>query len=196
MKFYRLSASKLWGDYGKILIHGMSAHLPRKDNLIQLERSGPFIPPITLPGLGDVVVTTDFKSELQSSGIVQVKFAPVINARVVELRWEDWDRSNPTPREIPPGGGPEDYILQREHSSAAAERLGALWEVILPEDARVEAARVGRGVWEYRLDPSAWRGSSFFRATGKGHLIAVEEVKCWLEDRAGEWLEFQQTQTL
>ena len=50
MNFYRVSSRSLWGDYGSILIKGMSRHLPRRDNLIQVERTGPFIPSITLPG--------------------------------------------------------------------------------------------------------------------------------------------------
>ena len=49
-----------WGDYGLILIHGMSCHLPRENGLIQLERTGPFIPPMTIPGTGDVVLTQAF----------------------------------------------------------------------------------------------------------------------------------------
>jgi hypothetical protein len=194
MKFYRVSGSRLWGDYGNILINGMSSHLPRKDGLLQLERSGPFLPPITLPGVGDLVVSSDFKDEFQRSGIAQVTFAPVVKAKIVDLRWEDWDRASPEPREIPTGGQPEDYIRLLPHSQAVAEQLGPLWEIVLPEDANVEAVRIGRGVWKFRLDPSTWPEASLFRATGKRHVIAVEEVKCWLESRAGKWLEFEETQ--
>jgi hypothetical protein len=44
-----------WGDYGNILVHGMSAHAGRSmDGRIRLERTGPFVPPITFPGIGDI----------------------------------------------------------------------------------------------------------------------------------------------
>src|SRR5262249_4504338 len=49
-----------WGDYCEILVQGMSTHLPRKNGLIQLERTGPFVPPISFPGIADVVVTDSF----------------------------------------------------------------------------------------------------------------------------------------
>jgi hypothetical protein len=194
MKFYRVSSRNLWGDYGSILISGLSRHLPRKDNLIQLERTGPFIPPITLPGLGDVVATSDFKNELERSNFTQLTFAPVLKARIVEYHWEQWDRTSEKPAEHPETGEPENDILARPHSPLIAEQLGDLWEVILPEDAEVEGIRIGRGVWEYRVNQATWRGSHVFRAKGKRHVIATEEAKSWLEDRAKEWLDFQETQ--
>jgi hypothetical protein len=196
MAFYRVSSRSLWGDYGSILISGMSRHLPRKDNLIQLERTGPFIPPITLPGIGDVVATSDLKSELEVSNITQLAFAPVLKARIVEYRWEQWDRTSEKPAEFPETGEPENYILTRPHSPLIAEQLGDLWEVILPEDAEVEGVRIGRGVWEFRVNPSTWQGSHLFRAKGKRHVIATEEAKVWLENRAKEWLGFQEAQVL
>lgn len=195
MKFYRISSRKLWGDYGSILINGMSNHLPRRDGLIQLERTGPFIPPITLPGVGDIAVTSGFKDELTASGFNHLSFTPVLKARIVEYHWELWDRSSDQPFEHPEGGKPENYILMRSHSTEIAEQFGSVWEVILPEDAEVGAVRVGRGVWEYRVDHSTWQGSHLFRAKGKRHVMATEKAKDWLEDRGGEWLDFQEAQS-
>lgn len=194
VKFYRVSTRKLWGDYGSILIGGMSRHLPRRDNLIQLERTGPFIPPITLPGLGDIVTTSDIKGGLEASSLAQFTFAPVLKARIVEYHWEQWDRTSDKPAEYPEGGEPESYILARPHSAFIAEQLGDLWEVILPEEAEVEGVRIGRGVWEYRVKHSTWRGSHLFRAKGKRHVIATEEAKTWMMDRAEDWLDFQEAQ--
>jgi hypothetical protein len=196
MKFYRVASRNLWGDYGSILISGMSRHLPRKDNLIQLERTGPFIPPITLPGLGDIVVTSDFQSELEASSFTQLTFAPVSKAKIVEYHWEQWDRTSEEPAEYPETGEPEDYILAHPHSSPIADQLGDLWEVILPEDAEVEGVRIGRGIWEYRVSQSTWRGSHLFREKGKRHVIATEEAKSWLADRAKEWLGFTEAQVV
>jgi hypothetical protein len=194
MNFYRVSTRSLWGDYGSILISGMSRHLPRKDSLIQLERTGPFISPITLPGMGDIVATSDLKIELEASSFTQLSFAPVLKARIVEYHWERWDLTSEEPAEYPESGEPENYILARPHSQSIAEQLGDLWEVILPEDAEVEGVKIGRGVWEYRVNESTWRGSQLFRAKGKRHIIATEEAKCWLEHRVKEWLGFQETQ--
>ena len=117
-------------------------------------------------------------------------------ARIVEYHWEQWDLATEKPAEYPETGDPENYILARPHSPLIAEQLGELWEVILPEDAEVEGVRIGRGIWEYRVDHSTWRGSHLFRAKGKRHVIATEEAKTWLEYRAGEWVSFQETQVL
>jgi hypothetical protein len=48
--------------------HGMTAHLERTDGLLSLERTGPYIPPITLPGIDDVVVNAAARGLLESSG--------------------------------------------------------------------------------------------------------------------------------
>jgi hypothetical protein len=52
-----------WGDYGDMLQHGM-AHR-RTDGRLALERTGPYVPPITMPGIGDVVVTSDTRKLLE-----------------------------------------------------------------------------------------------------------------------------------
>ena len=48
-----------WGDYGEMLQHGMTAHLHRREGMLSLERTGPYIPPITFPGLGDIILTAN-----------------------------------------------------------------------------------------------------------------------------------------
>jgi len=192
MQFYTVKGSWPWGDYGSILVHGMSRHLRRVDGLIQLERTGPFIPPITLPGIGDIVVTDGFRGGLERSGLAGLSFARVDKARIVEYRWELWDRGADAPAEIPESGEPEDYLLARPHSPAVAEQIGPLWEVILPEGGKVDALRLGRGAYEYRIDPATWCGAPLFRATAKRHVMATEQAKRWLEESAGEWLKFQE----
>jgi hypothetical protein len=107
MRFYRVSGRRLWGDYGEILIGGMSRHLPRRDDLIQLERTGPFIPPMTMPGIGDIVITSSLKDELEASNLAQLTFAPVLKARIVEYHWDQWDRTSQQPAEYPETGEPE-----------------------------------------------------------------------------------------
>jgi hypothetical protein len=122
-------------------------------------------------------------------------FAPIIKAKIVEYPWELWNRSSAEPPEYPEGE-PENYVLLRPHSPNAADQMGDLWEVILPEDANVQAVRVGRGVWDFKLDPASWREEHLFRATGKRHVIANEDAKSWLEERAGEWLDLQETKLI
>jgi len=98
-----------WGDYGEILMRGMTSHLPRtSEGLLQLERTAPFVPPITFPGIGDLVVTNDFGQRLDSSGLTGLSFMPVKKARIVKLEWERWDRKAASPVIYPHSGEPVD----------------------------------------------------------------------------------------
>ena len=118
-----------WGDYGNILVHGMTRHLGKSESLLQLERTAPFIPPVSMPGIHDVVVTDDVRNKLIHV-IPSLFFAPIKKARIVRLEWEQWNRSAPEPLEYPESGAPEDYILEREHDPALAEHLGPLWQLV------------------------------------------------------------------
>src|SRR5439155_24383330 len=90
---YRVEGGRApWEDYGQILTHGMSAHLGRDARgTIQLERTGPFVPPISFPGIGDVLVTDAVKKQLEASGLSGFSFRAVRLARIVRLDWHLWD---------------------------------------------------------------------------------------------------------
>ncbi len=118
-----------WGDYGNILVHGMTRHLDKSESLLQLERTAPFIPLVSMPGIHDVVVTDDVRNKLIHA-IPSIYFAPIKKARIVRLEWEQWDRSFPEPLAYPESGEPEDYILGLEHDPALAEQLGQLWQLV------------------------------------------------------------------
>jgi hypothetical protein len=187
---YRIDARKLpWGDYGRILVSGMSAHLPRKDGLIQLERTAPFVPPISFPGIGDIVVTTAFRVELEASGLAGFTFAPVIKARIVESQWETWDRSAPKPAAYPLGGEPENYILGRPHEPALADRIGALWELVPGIGGTVDRRRTGEGPLDVDILLKPSEPSDVFRAEGVRYNYVSQRAMDWLVARAGEWIQ-------
>lgn len=118
-----------WGDYGDILVHGMTRHLDKSESLLQLERTAPFIPSVSMPGIHDVVVTDDVRNKLIQV-IPSLSFAPIKKTRIVRFGWEQWDRLAIEPFEYPESGEPEDYILEREHDPALAEHLGQLWQLV------------------------------------------------------------------
>ncbi len=114
MNFFALSGpSGPWGDYGHILVAGMSSHLPREDGLIQLERVGPFMPPITFPGIGHMVVDASAGAALRASGLSGGRLVPVVKRHVASLDWRSWPRDAALPPELPEDGEPESYILGR-----------------------------------------------------------------------------------
>src|ERR1700683_4608615 len=119
-----------WGDYGRILFHGMSRHLRRSGGRIQLERTGPFVPPMTFPAKGDIVVTDTIRAEIDAQSFVGVSFEPVDLARIVRLDWQRWDRGAAFPPVRPRGGEPEAYVLGGVDDRRLATQVGALWKLV------------------------------------------------------------------
>jgi hypothetical protein len=177
-----------WGDYGNILMHGMSMHLDRHQGLIQLERTGPTIAPITFPGAGDIVVTQAFQIALEQSGLTGFSFQPVIKRRIVELDWEKWDMTAEEPEEYPDDGEPESYISSRPHETRAADELGILLELLLSPglQARLDADKI------LRVQPETWNGRDFFYTAPVRVPCVSWKARRWLEQHAGDYVEFRE----
>jgi hypothetical protein len=176
-----------WGDYGRILAHGMSRHLGRQNEIIQLERTGPHIAPITFPGSGDIVVTSAFRSALEKSGLERFAFRPVIKSHIVELDWESWDPTTKNPFKYPEGGEPESYLLGQPHSPAASEALGDLWELCL--EGGMDVARDG---WKFvGFLPETWNGLDLFNVRTTGYSFVSQKARNWLELSFGDYVEFE-----
>lgn len=165
----------------------MSCHLSRKDDLIQLERTGPYIPPISFPGPGDVVVTDAFRRQMESSGLSGLRFQPVIKKHIAHVDWLRWDLSAEMPPEIPEGGEPESYILDRPHSPEISDQMGDLWELLGGFNAKAKKdASTG-----LVLIGASWQGADFFRAeNGWRSVLVSEAAKAWLRKHAGEHVHF------
>ncbi len=173
MTIYMLSKPNVpWHDYGDILVHGMAAHLERYQDLLQLERTGPFVPPISFPGITEIVVTDTLKHDLECMEFTGLTFRPVLKAHIVHLDWHLWNGAADEPPEYPVSGEPEDYILERPHDPALATAIGALWEVRVPVT-------------------SEWSTLDWFMREGLGYVYVSDAVKHWLEQRVGQWAQFK-----
>jgi hypothetical protein len=180
-----------WGDYGDILMHGMALHLDRtSDGRLQLERTGPFIPPVSFPG--GLVVTDAFRHQLELSGLTGFGFRPVVLARIVRLEWEKWDRTVPEPAEYPESGEPEDYILERPHDPALARGLGPLWEVVFESGLATRRPRpIVKHQREIEVLVDSWSGADLCSATGVGFIYASDRAQEWLRGEATEHVVFE-----
>jgi hypothetical protein len=176
----------LWGDYGGILAHGMGKR--NNKGQFELERVGPFIPPISLP-FGAIIVTDAFKTELESSGLSGLSYRQVVKTRVVLLEWEKWDWKANDPGEYPDESEPENYILENPHSPTASDKMGELWELILEERADTERVRTGPRIidQEIYLKLDKWDGRDWFTAKGVGYHYVSQKAKSWLENKVPEW---------
>jgi len=193
--FYRVYELPLtsWGDYGHILQHGMTAHLARTGNRLSLERTGPYMPAITFPGIGDVVVNAAGRKLLEASHLTGFTFRPVYKARIVELRWHDWDLTANEPREYPLSGEPEDYILGHPASARVAAEMGDIWEVVVPVSAKIGRPRENVDSFdELWVERSSWNGADVFRGRGYGGPLVTEGAKDWMQQRLGEYVRFDE----
>ncbi|MGD0939780.1 MAG: hypothetical protein ABR905_08700 [Terracidiphilus sp.] len=183
-----------WGDYGDILQHGMSSHQPRRNGSISLERTGPYIPPVTFPG--PIVLTTEARQLLESSGLSGLSFLPVVKAHIVELHWEEWDLNLDWPPKLPDSGEPEDYILAEPHNPGASDALGELWEITVPKTGkiispeRITLSSLMRPYKGFSFDSSNWNGADLFRSEGSGWMLCSERGRDWLTESWGRLLLF------
>ena len=185
-----------WGDYGHILQHGMTSHLRRVGGLLALERTGPFIPPITLPGIGDVVLTSAARQLLESSGLNGFDFRRVEKVLTVELHWENWDLTADEPPRYPDSGEPEDYVLGQPNSEAASAALGELWEVVVPSTTRI--VRLKEDIdsdKDWYLDLSTWNGTDLFRSDSYASMLLSEDAREWFTDKWGKYVSFNEFPT-
>jgi hypothetical protein len=191
-RFYIIGCPKHpWGDYGHILTQGM-AHRG-ESGILEIERTGPFIPPITLPGIGEVVVTEALRQALGRSGLKGFAFETVVKRLIVQSEWNTWDQGANRPAEYPESGEPEDYVLGQPHSIDADERMGNLWALELNHDAQTHRERrTIQHRHEIKLVTSTWQGQDIFGAQGVGFIYVTESAKDWFERNVPGQLKFEE----
>jgi hypothetical protein len=197
-RFYKISSRSIipgdWGDYGDILQHGMTAHSRRIGDRLALERTGPFIPPITFPGIGDVLLTEEARSSLAASGLTGFTFRPVEKKLIVRLDWEKWKLSDDEPPLYPEQGEPENYILGQEHSPETATMLGEIWELVVPKTVQVVVIEPEnwREPSEYRIDASDWDGTEIFRSVNVVGMYLTERARNWFLEHWADYIDFHE----
>jgi hypothetical protein len=168
-----------WGDYGSIIVHGLSAHLDRLEGQLQLERTGPYVPGITLPGISDVVVVDEVRERIQAASLSGCRFVPLMKSRIVHLDWSDWDLESELPREMPESGEPEDFVLARSHDHALSDEIGPLWELQLDAGPRVARTRSSLGRFQYDFTYGASAGSlpDFWRGANMRYVFVSDHAR-------------------
>jgi hypothetical protein len=199
--FFKISQRSVipgeWGDYGHILQHGMSTHRSRIDGDLALERTGPYIPPITFPGIGEIVLNSSAKQLLETSTLSGFTFRPVQKVLVVELHWHNWDLNAEEPAFYAESGEPEDYILGQRDSEIARAGLGDLWELCVPITATVlRDKEIVSSYEELRLDLTTWNGKDLIRSDGYGSMLFSERARDWFSTHWPEYIEFQKFPTI
>ena len=144
MEFFRLTPRPhRWGAYGHVLVHGLATR-DERSQLIRLARTGPWVPPISFPGAGAVVLRVRFAGQLEAAGLLpRLIFDPVIVDRAVDLPWHEWDPTDDEPALYPISDNPDDYVLKGRHSHATLLELPQLLELVLEPSAHGRVEPVG-----------------------------------------------------
>ena len=173
------AAEPAWGDYGHILANGL-AEISQEEALL-LDRTGPFVPPMTFPW-PHIVVTDDFRRELESAAFVGVAFREVIKRKIVHLDWHLWDRKLDEPAVYPRGGEPEHYIVYGKHDAALAAQMCPMWNLVVPvrPGLQIEGGPV--------VDLSQYDGKDICCGSRFGYTFITDRLKVFLESRVGEWV--------
>jgi hypothetical protein len=191
MFVYCMKSRAPWGDYGHVLVHGISTHAPMQGDRIPLERTGPFIPPVTMPRLRHIILTDDARRALEGADIRGVSYRAVEKFRIARLHWETWDRSAPLSN-YPRGGEPEAYVLDAPHDPATASAMGEIWQ-LLPEewgDAEV-VGQTRRTKKVTAIRPESTPMPDIFLARGCGYTFLSERAHEQIAGMADEWFEFE-----
>ncbi len=168
-----------WGDYGEILLSGISGK--NENGQVAIERTGPFIPHIFISGLWDLTVSNTTKILLESSNLTGFSFESIIKKKIVEIPWEKWSFSSDDPGFYPNTGEPEGYIVDGKHSENASELMGEVWLLKLNKVRRTKDQE------------DTLKGDyDFFMPEDKGIILVSEKAKDWLEDkRITDWIQFK-----
>jgi|SRR5262245_746567 len=172
-----------WGDYGHILVHGLVSRRSAPDAPLELERTGPFLPPITMPG--HLLLDEGLRIRFEASGPQGIRFRPVIKKRIVHLDWHLWDRQAAAPQVYPRGGEPANYVLGRKHHQATADAIGPVWELLVPvvPGLQLDGGRVLRDMY---IGQAVCRGRDTF-----SHIYVSVAMRDFLSTAAPEWVRFR-----
>ena len=196
--FYILQRkSDPWGGYGDMLMHGMAGRTSiDAGEILELQRAGPFVPPISQPGLPGIVVTDDFRKQIEQSSLKGITFRPVQKTRIVNIAWHDGLRDADEPLRYPKEGEPENYILRLPHHRGVAEQIGVLWE-LAPRQVcyTTRGPRIVQSNNEITLVTEGWDGSDVFLAEGVLYCYVSGRARDWLLAHVPEYVDFESAVT-
>jgi hypothetical protein len=129
-KFHEvLSGPYPWGDYGRILVHGLVDFDEEQSRSCPcVMRADSWTSEIALP-LGLMYVTERIKTAIINADFNSIEFQPVRVTKAVKIGWREWDMSTDAPKVYPAGSEPENYILRRKHNEVVCSEIPPLWNV-------------------------------------------------------------------
>jgi hypothetical protein len=185
------NADQPWGDYGDALAYGGAYGKEGHEELL-IERTGPWVPPIYKSG-DWMVVTESLKKKLESSGLAGLSFGPAKLAKVVDIRWREWDLAGEEPAFYPESGEPGDFIEKGDHAPELVSQMEILHELKVERGGVCDGdSNIVESTAELFLRRETLTGLDLFRADGVLHIFASQRARDWLWQHAAGALRFEE----
>lgn len=180
-----------WGDYGNTLLSGFA--YPDEDDaeIICIERTGPFVPPV-YHHFQMLLVSEKTKEKLEHADLKGIDFIKTTLKKIVNIDWQNWDFEADEPRTYPAGGEPENYIFNRKHNAEIADQMEPIWGLKLDEGTLIgRKQRNVSGRDQLFIIENSWTGNDIFLGTGAGHIYFTEKAKNWFEENLADYANFK-----
>lgn len=205
MKFYQLEVEQIWGDSGNVIVHGsigLHDELEGHTGPVNLERTGPCCPKLTLPGLHTLIVTDSFRKKLTESPFVGLSYCDVNLEKCIDMPWQNFPRNADESPVLGNGETAEDNFYRAPHSPMAASKMEKLWQCNLEVGCAIEIINQ-TSPWDYdvAIDPNSWNGRHLFLGRDKSAIIGkwivtTDTGKHWFETNDVGWIEFRELMIL
>ncbi|AZA98269.1 hypothetical protein EG359_01025 [Chryseobacterium joostei] len=181
-----------WGDYGNTLFTGFAYPDENNDEIIYIERAGPFVPAI-YKKWDMILVSESTRQKLEKSDLKGIQFINTTFKKIVDIDWQNWDLEAEKPRIYPAGGEPENYIFTRKHNAEIAKKMEAIWCLKLDKETLIgRKQRNVSGRNELFIIENAWTGNDIFISKSAGHIYLTEKAKKWFEENLPECIMFRE----
>ncbi len=88
MQFYRIRFEAPYEFGGAdILVHG-DPYYEEGEDILSLERTGPFIPPLS--GGTDLIATDEMRKKMEKCGLFDITYRHLGKVKIAKLHWEKW----------------------------------------------------------------------------------------------------------
>lgn len=190
---------KLWGEHGRFLVGYRTPRYHLATSPLNMERIGPFVPPISESGR--MVVSDTLKQAIERDRPFPMRFRETYYEFVKRLDWHTWDFEAAMPQWMPSTGDPDDYYAELWPtgkwprafrmwcSRRLARRMEPSWELLPPVIKCNIERNADDGSYLVDLFGYDYRGV-FYSSERQTYLLADGTAKDWLQKAAGEWAHF------